>query len=200
MAVRAPTPVVLDGDYASASFPTGTFSPSTLVSVETIMVSAGNNYTLQAQGFTTQAAIAIDATALGSANHIDFETSGGRFNVTGGAGNDIINFNGVDVTNNVIDGGDGNDSIGAGLGNDTINGGNGDDTILFAFQRRAELRGQDRRRRGQRHRPADGRLFRRRDVQSRDDGQCRNDRPDRREARPSYKMRRTTRRWRRARH
>src|SRR5690606_5663121 len=51
----------------------------------------------------------------------------GRFDVTGGAGNDSITTNAGDDT---VSGGGGNDTIDGGDGNDTLLGGDGDDDLL----------------------------------------------------------------------
>jgi Ca2+-binding RTX toxin-like protein/acid phosphatase family membrane protein YuiD len=49
--------------------------------------------------------------------------------VSGGAGNDTIIGNDIDI---IIDGGEGDDTIAGGAGNDTLNGGAGNDTVVYS--------------------------------------------------------------------
>ena len=55
-------------------------------------------------------------------------TSVSQLNISAGAGNDVIDFSGINI-NTYVDAGDGNDLVTGGGGNDTITGGAGKNTI-----------------------------------------------------------------------
>ncbi len=117
----------LDGDYSSALV----FQAATMVNVEKITLSAGNNYNLQmldanvAAGQTLQ----VNAGALGAANTFTFfdnTESDGSLVITGGAGDDTIEGG---KFHNDLYGGGGNDEIVVLGGTNTVDAGDGDDII-----------------------------------------------------------------------
>lgn len=88
------------------------------ITTKNTLVVAGAALTLQATSLTT-GILTFDGTA-----EID-----GTFNITGGAGADILKGG---SGNDIMDGGGGNNSITAGLGSDILTGGSGNDTFTFA--------------------------------------------------------------------
>lgn len=116
----------LDGAYL-LSFQTGT-----LMNVETVVLTAGNNYVLGASAGAVAAGdtLTVDGSALDSANGLAWDSSGvsdAHFRVAGGKGADHIVGGAVSDT---LDGGAGADQLWGLAGNDTLNGGNGNDTLI----------------------------------------------------------------------
>ncbi|HXL98473.1 MAG TPA: hypothetical protein VN932_00980, partial [Rhizomicrobium sp.] len=101
--------VNLNGDYSSDL----QFFSDSIVSVETITVSAGHDYVLTLSNGETplSGTLTIDASALGAGNFLNFDGSNvstAAFNVIGGAGDDVFR------------GGPGNDTFNGGAGNDVV--------------------------------------------------------------------------------
>jgi Ca2+-binding RTX toxin-like protein len=118
----------LDGDYAAGV----TFTATTVTTVETISLAAGNDYKLKFADATNAAGLTVDASALGAANGANIDgaaETASALTATGGAGNDVlIGGTGSDI----LSGGAGNDAITSGAGTDTMTGGAGDDTFTLA--------------------------------------------------------------------
>ncbi len=139
--------VVLDGDYSAGLV----FTATTMVNVEALALVAGHSYNLTIDNATVAAGqtMKLQAATLGAGDNVTFDasndTTGGRYIIITGAGNDVLT------------GGAGNDIFRSGAGNDTINGGGGNDKINMAGNlTAADL---DRRRQWRRHAGAEGRLF-----------------------------------------
>jgi Ca2+-binding RTX toxin-like protein len=115
----------LDGDYHG-----GVTFASANVAVEKIVLAPFHNYTLTDSYLAAGASLAVDGSALTGKDTLNFEaeTSDGRFVITGGAANDILDAGTGDDT---INGGAGDDSIHPGSGNNIVKGGDGDDFISF---------------------------------------------------------------------
>jgi Ca2+-binding RTX toxin-like protein len=113
--------VSLDGDYSSGVV----FDSATIVSIETLSVTAGHNYKIKTDDGNVDAGqqLYVSAGGLGAANYIIFDGSAetdGSCQFGGGAGNDQFT------------GGTGNDYFDAGFGgNDKFYGGGGDDSVSF---------------------------------------------------------------------
>ena len=111
----------LTGDYSHGL----TFSATTMVNVETIVLGAGYSYTLTTNDATVAAGqtLAVDGSGLKAEDVLVFDGSAetnGRFAILGGAGNDGLT------------GGTGADHFDLTKGgNDTANGGAGDDSFVF---------------------------------------------------------------------
>ncbi len=124
--------VLLNGNYTAGV----TFSSTTLLGVEEIDVSNGNNYKLTTNDATVASGqtLVIGASGLDSSHTLNFDGSAetnGLFNITSGAGNDTIKFGGnAEIANS----GAGNDTFnisGSNAGHDTLNAGAGDDVMNF---------------------------------------------------------------------
>lgn len=122
--------VLLDGDYKAGVH----FKTSTLRNIESMTLSAGNSYRLYVDDGNIGANLdfSLNAIGLGVSDNIYFNGSDerdGRFNITGGSGNDtLIGGHGNDILNsgqgsNLID-------LSAG-GNDYALGGSGKDSFLM---------------------------------------------------------------------
>jgi Ca2+-binding RTX toxin-like protein len=113
----------LDGDYSAGV----TFTATTVTTIETISLAAGNDYKLKFADATNAAGLTVDASALGAANGASIDGAAetvSALTATGGAGNDVlIGGSGSDI----LSGSAGNDAITAGAGTDTLIGGAGDD-------------------------------------------------------------------------
>lgn len=112
--------VSLDGDYSSGIV----FDSATIVSIETLSVTAGHNYKIKTDDGNVDAGQQLYVSAgLGAGNYIIFDGSAetdGNFLFVGGLGNDLFT------------GGAGNDYFDAsGGGNDKFYGGGGDDSVSF---------------------------------------------------------------------
>ncbi|HEX3675432.1 MAG TPA: calcium-binding protein, partial [Rhizomicrobium sp.] len=113
--------VVLAGDYSAGV----TFSATTMVNVERIIVDAGYDYSLTSDDATVAAGhtLFVNGAPLGAGNTLTFDGSAetnGNFTLEGGAGNDVLT------------GGAGNDTFRLEHGGeDTANGGTGNDTFLM---------------------------------------------------------------------
>ncbi|HEV2561022.1 MAG TPA: calcium-binding protein [Rhizomicrobium sp.] len=121
--------VTLNGDYSAGL----SFGPSTMINVETLLLTAGHSYKLTMNNANVGAGqtLTVDASALGASNTLNFNGSletDGSFAITGGAGNDVLKDG---AGNDVLSGGAGNDSFTLCGGNDTVSGGDGNDTINF---------------------------------------------------------------------
>ncbi|HEY2069813.1 MAG TPA: calcium-binding protein [Rhizomicrobium sp.] len=131
----------LDGDYSAGV----TFTASTMTSVETIQVNAGNDYTLTLvdANVAPTGTLTVTASTLGVNDVLSLDasglTSGGLVSVTAGDGNDVLLGGSGNDRFNMSEGG--NDTVRAGAGDDTINmggtlthsdridGGDGNDTL-----------------------------------------------------------------------
>jgi Ca2+-binding RTX toxin-like protein len=117
--------LVLNGNYAAGV----TLGTTTLLNVESIVVSAGNSYSLTTNNATVaNATLSIDGSALGAANTLTVNASAeteanSNYTITGGSGNDTFT------------GGAGGDYFDISFGgSDTVNGGGGRDTIYAGAQ------------------------------------------------------------------
>lgn len=134
--------VVLKGDYAAGVV----FSKTTMVNVESIVLTLGFSYKLTTNDATVAAGqtLTVDASQLGAANFLNFDGSAetnGTFVVFGGAGNDIVKGGaGADTFtmtaggDDTVAGGDGDDTFdfgGAFTAKDRIDGAKGSDTVLL---------------------------------------------------------------------
>ncbi len=123
----------LTGDYSAGL----TFSATTMVNVETLVLGAGYSYTLTTNNATVAAGqtLTIDGSALGAGSVLTFDGSAetdGKFVMLGGAGNDSLTSGTRDDT---LSGGAGDDELIANNGgNDTIQGGDGNDTIRMGAE------------------------------------------------------------------
>ncbi|HEV8391554.1 MAG TPA: type I secretion C-terminal target domain-containing protein [Dongiaceae bacterium] len=111
--------LVLDGNYAGGVI----FGTKTVLNVETIVVSDGNDYSLTLNNATNSKTLLVDGRALTAGSNLILngaaETSG-ALTVFGGAADDVLT------------GGKGKDTFVGGAGGDTINGGLGIDTVTYA--------------------------------------------------------------------
>lgn len=114
----------LAGDYSAGV----TFGASTITNVESIVLSAGNNYALTSNDATVASGqtLKVDGSTLGGTNTLNFNgaaETNGKFVMLGGAGGDTLT------------GGTGNDTFTGGLGADNINLGQGtsfgNDTLIY---------------------------------------------------------------------
>ena len=118
----------ITGDYSHGL----TFSATTMVNVETLVLGAGYSYTLTTNNATVAAGqtLTVDGSALGAAFAVTFDGSAetdGKFVLQGGAGKDSLTGGAGDDT---VSGGTGDDTLVANNGgNDTVRGGDGNDTI-----------------------------------------------------------------------
>ena len=109
--------VVLNGDYSGGLV----LSATTLVNVGGFQLMAGHSYNITTGNFLSGT---IDASALGASDTLIFNGGGeinGGFDITGGAGNDVLTGGGGGNTFDLSKG-----------GIDTVHGGNGSDTFIFA--------------------------------------------------------------------
>ncbi|MDX2277039.1 MAG: calcium-binding protein [Hyphomonadaceae bacterium] len=145
--------LVLDGDYfetIALKLGTQISTSSNLVSVETVQLTAGHDYTILKNGWFGYGRLTIDGSALG-VNDVLFvdrpiSDQYGYYTILGGAAGDtlvgadssfadIISGNGGadflygEDGNDTLNGGAGNDRIFGGFGNDVVDGGEGNDTI-----------------------------------------------------------------------
>ncbi|HEY0414113.1 MAG TPA: cadherin domain-containing protein [Allosphingosinicella sp.] len=102
---------------------TVTFAADAMTSIEKLVVAANRTYNLTTNDANVAAGktLIVDATALAAANSLTFNGAAetdGAFNVTGGAGNDVIT------------GGAGQDTLSGGAGNDSLYG-NGESDMLY---------------------------------------------------------------------
>jgi Ca2+-binding RTX toxin-like protein len=119
----------LAGDYSS----TVDFQATTLVSVEKIVVTAGDDYNLDLVNANVGAGetLSVNASALGAANTLffaDTSENDGNLSITGGAGDDTT-LGGLHHT--AVNAGAGNDQIDLYGGLNDVNGGDGDDIIYI---------------------------------------------------------------------
>lgn len=110
----------LNGDYTGVV----TFTDTTMVNIQKIILGAGHNYDLATAdaNVAAGAVLTVDAHTLAAANSLTFDGSketNGKFTITGGAGADIIT------------GGFSNDRITGGLGADQLRGGPSHDTFIY---------------------------------------------------------------------
>jgi RTX calcium-binding nonapeptide repeat (4 copies) len=133
----------LAGDYSAGL----TLGATTLVNVETIQLNAGDSYNITTNDANVAAGttMKVDAHTLGAGDSLTFNgtaESDGKFQITGGAGNDnltggankdifILTSGGIDFAN----GRDGDDLFQMGAtftAAEQINGGSGNDTVQLA--------------------------------------------------------------------
>ncbi|MGZ8285657.1 MAG: M10 family metallopeptidase C-terminal domain-containing protein [Allosphingosinicella sp.] len=147
--------LVLNGQFSGGV----TFAPGTFRNIERIeLLSAPagsfNDYdiTLADGNLTAASLLVVTAAALRAGESLAFRAeavTGGRFDVTGGAGNDTVNVgsgadadllrgNGGDdqldggAGNDILDGDADNDVLTASTGDDTVRGGAGNDRLIFS--------------------------------------------------------------------
>jgi Ca2+-binding RTX toxin-like protein len=126
--------LILDGDYAHQM----TLTDANLKDVQTFTLMAGHDYSLRAESAFSHK---IDATALGVLDtlHLTARGTAGTWNVTGGAGDDVISAakkvllgaNGG-AGDDMLSGGGRNDTLVGGEGNDVLKGGGRNDTLSDA--------------------------------------------------------------------
>ncbi|HEY1630082.1 MAG TPA: calcium-binding protein [Rhizomicrobium sp.] len=116
----------LDGDYHA-----GVTFNSANVAVEKIVLAPFHHYTLTDSYLANGSSLTVDGSALTAKDPLNFQaqTSDGRFFVTGGAADDIID---TGAGSDTINGGAGDDSIRPGSGNNIVKGADGNDFISFA--------------------------------------------------------------------
>jgi len=125
--------VALNGDYSHGL----TFSSTTMVHVEDLVLGAGYSYKLTTNNATVAAGqtLTVDGSALGAASGLTFDGSAetdGKFVLLGGAGKDSLTSGAGDDT---VAGGAGDDQLIANTGgNDTVLGGDGNDTIRMGAE------------------------------------------------------------------
>jgi Ca2+-binding RTX toxin-like protein len=134
--------VVLNGDYSAGV----AFSKTTMINVESIVLTSGFSYKLATNDTTVAAGqtLTVDASQLGAANFLNFDGSAetnGTFVIIGGAGSDIVKggagadkFTMTAGGDDTVAGGDGDDTFdfgGAFTAKDRIDGGKGSDTVLL---------------------------------------------------------------------
>jgi Ca2+-binding RTX toxin-like protein len=134
--------LILSGDYSAGV----TFVAATMTNVETLQLAAGNSYALTLNNANVAAGqtLTVDASALGSANHLTFNGAAetdGSFALLGGAGDDALtggaladSFDLSHGGNDIAHGGGGNDSFSMGAAltaTDQIDGGAGSDTLIL---------------------------------------------------------------------
>jgi Ca2+-binding RTX toxin-like protein len=120
----------LNGDYSAGI----TFSATTLVNVEKILLAAGHSYSLTTDDATVAAGqtLTVNGVALGATDSLAFDGSSesdGNFAIDSGAGNDLIHAGGLA---NTIGTGSGDDQIVMGAiltAADRIDGGAGNDEV-----------------------------------------------------------------------
>lgn len=122
--------IVLNGDYSVGM----TLTNSTVVAVETIILTAGFSYALTTGtgNVATGQTLTINGATLGASDLLTFNGSHettGAFIVTGGADNDVITGG---AGNDTLTGGLGNDTIKGGTGADHLTGGGGSDTFVYS--------------------------------------------------------------------
>src|SRR5262249_44845200 len=84
--------VVLNGDYSGGL----TFNATTMVNVEVLGLTAGHSYTLTMDNATVASGqtLRVQAGTLGAGDVLTFDasndTTGGNYNITAGAGNDVL--------------------------------------------------------------------------------------------------------------
>ena len=129
----------LNGNYSGGV----TFHATTMTNVETIDVAAGHDYSLVLNNGNVGAGatLTVYGGALHSTDSLDFDgsaESNGRFDVTGGAGDDhLVGGTGNDTLNGGVDGADtligggGDDVLVSDGGHTTMSGGKGNDTFAI---------------------------------------------------------------------
>jgi Ca2+-binding RTX toxin-like protein len=129
--------LVLDGDYSDGLV----FGASTMVNIETLVLSKGHSYDLTLSDGNVGAGqtLLVDASGLGGLDMLTFDGSAeldGAFTVKGGNGDDhITGGNGADK----LVGGKGDDVLTGGNGADLLNGARGND--VFAYTATAQSTG-----------------------------------------------------------
>jgi Ca2+-binding RTX toxin-like protein len=105
------------------------FSATTVVNVEEIDLTVGNDYKLTLNNATNGSGLFVDGSGLGVGDTLNLNAAAettAALKAIGGADNDTIAAGGGADT---LDGGLGNDTIGGGAGNDAITGAGGADTL-----------------------------------------------------------------------
>jgi Ca2+-binding RTX toxin-like protein len=125
--------VILNGDYSAGV----TLAATTMTNVEEIdLLGATNNYklTMNDGNVASGLSLIVSAAGLDALHGLTFDgsaESNGFFNITGGAGQDIITVRG---NGNTVNGNGGNDVVtvsGGAAGHDVVNGGAGNDIANF---------------------------------------------------------------------
>ncbi|MGH6871366.1 MAG: M10 family metallopeptidase C-terminal domain-containing protein [Rhizomicrobium sp.] len=113
--------LVLDGDYSANV----AFKNATMANIQTVVLTAGHNYTLTPAGANLAAGqtLQIDGHLLGTSDVLTYngvKELDGNLNLRGGAGNDVLTA------------GSGDDFLTGGHGADRMKGGPGSDTFIYA--------------------------------------------------------------------
>jgi Ca2+-binding RTX toxin-like protein len=119
----------LTGNYAHGL----TFSATTMINVETLVLGSGYSYTLTTNDATVAAGqtLTVDGSTLKAGDVLVFDGSAetdGRFSVLGGAGNDVLTGG---KGSDTLTGGDGNDTLIGGGGGDVLSGGSGHNSFVY---------------------------------------------------------------------
>jgi Ca2+-binding RTX toxin-like protein len=121
--------LTLSGDYSLGL----TFGATTMTNVENMALGTGFSYKFTTNDATVASgqSLTVDGSALASGNTLTWTGSAetnGTFNITGGAGNDVmVGGSGIDT----LSGGAGNDTITGGAGADILSGSTGSDKFVY---------------------------------------------------------------------
>ncbi|MFL6674307.1 MAG: cadherin domain-containing protein [Massilia sp.] len=115
--------LILDGNYAAGVV----FNATTLTNVESLVLTAGNSYSLTLNDATANnATVSVDGSQLSAANTMTINAAaetqaGSSYRIIGGAGNDVLTAGaGLDLFDISLGG---VDTVAAGAGDDTIDAG-----------------------------------------------------------------------------
>jgi len=118
--------LLLDGDYSAGV----TFTATTLVNVESILLADGHSYAFTLDDATNANGLSVDGSTLTGGNALTLDGSAetsAPLTATGGAGDDVLTGGAGDDT---LTGNAGDDTLSAGAGIDILLGGAGNDAFL----------------------------------------------------------------------
>jgi Ca2+-binding RTX toxin-like protein len=119
--------LLLDGDYSAGV----TFTATTLVNVESILLADGHSYSFTLNDATNATGLAVDGGALTGANRLSLDGSAEKsaaLTAIGGEGDDVLKGG---AGNDTLTGNGGNDTLTAGAGIDVLSGGAGNDVFVL---------------------------------------------------------------------